>query len=126
MGPGPAAEQNDSGTCVLSPGPSLRHKHPKGSTRDSWNNSWDRYDYRDKGTGVWKSDHDGNRWIHGWNEHYHDDNWTDAWRKRNLGDEWRTSHWETSGWNETDMCSDDREDSSGLVIPSSRQRMWTS
>ena len=24
---------------------------------------------------VWKSDHDGNRWIHGWNEHYHDDNW---------------------------------------------------
>ena len=92
--PGPATEQNDSGTGVLSPGPSLRQKHPKGSTRDSRNNSLDRYDYRDKWTDVWKSDH--NRWIHGWNEHYHDDNWTDTWRKRNPGDEWRTSRLETS------------------------------
>ena len=90
--PGPAREQNGSGTGMLSPGPSLRQKYPKGSTRD------DRYDYRDKWTDVWKSDHDGNRWIHGWNEHHHDDNWTDAWRKRKLGDEWRTSHWETSSW----------------------------
>ena len=46
--PGPATEQNDSG--VLSPGPSLRQKHPKGSTHDSWNNSWDWYDCRDKWT----------------------------------------------------------------------------
>ena len=84
-------------------------KYPKGSTRDSWNTSWDRYDYRDKWTDIWKSDHDGNRWIHGWNEHCHDDNWTDAWRKRNPGDEWCSSHWETSGWNETDKGSDDRE-----------------
>ena len=46
--------QSDGGTSVLSPGPSLRQKHPKGSTRDSWNNSRDRYDYRDKWTDVWK------------------------------------------------------------------------
>ena len=81
---GPATEQNDSGTGVLSPGPSLRRKHPKGSTCDRWNNSWDRYDYRDKWTDVWKSDHDGNRWIRGWNEHHHDDNWTDAWKNVTL------------------------------------------
>ena len=83
--PGPATEQNDSGNGALSPGPSLRQQHPKGSTRDRWNNSRNRYDYRDKWTDVWKSDHDGKRWIHGWNEHYHDDNWTDAWRKRKPG-----------------------------------------
>ena len=71
-------KQTVSGTGVLSPDPSLRQKDPKGSTRDSWNNSWDRYDYRDKGTDVRKSGHDGNRWIHGWNEHYHNENWTDA------------------------------------------------
>ena len=82
------------------------------------NNSWDQYDYRDKWTDVWKSGHDGNRWIHGWNEYYHGDVWTDAWRERNSGfvcqhnddnltdawnkckpdDEWRASHWETSSW----------------------------
>ena len=45
--PGPATEQNVSGTGVLLPGPSLRQEHPEGSTCDSWNNSWDRYDYRD-------------------------------------------------------------------------------
>ena len=43
-------EQTVSGTGVLSPGPSLRQKHPKGSTCDSWNDSWDRYDYREKWT----------------------------------------------------------------------------
>ena len=112
-------EQTVSGTGASWPGPSLRHKLPVGSTCDSWNISWDRYDYSDKWTDVWKGDHDGNRCIHGWNEHCHDDNWMDAWRKRKPGDEWRTSHWETSsrcsshletsGWNETDTCSNDRE-----------------
>ena len=57
--------------------------------------------------------------FHGWNEHYHDDNWTDAWRKRDPDDECRTSHWEMSSWcsshwetsgsNETDKCSTNRE-----------------
>ena len=130
--PGPATEQDERETGVLSPGPSTKPIHPKGSTRDSWNNSWDRYDYPDKWTDVWKSGHDGNRWIHGWNEHYHGDNWTDSWRERNPGYEhqhdddnstdawnkcksnggwrashwktssWSSSHWETSGWNDTD------------------------
>ena len=104
---------------------------------DSWNNSWDRCDSRDKWTDVWKSDHNGNRWIHGWNEHYHDDNWTDAWRECDPGyeqqhdednstdawnkcksdDEWRASHWETSSWSSShwetsgwnDAVCDDRK-----------------
>ena len=75
---GPAPEQDESETGVLSPGPSTKPIHQKGSTRDRWNNSWDRCDYRDKWSDVWKSRHDGNRWFHGWNEHYHGDNWTDA------------------------------------------------
>ena len=66
--PGPATEQSDSGTGVLSPGPSLRQKNIQKVQPDSWNNSLDRYDHRDKWTDVWKSDHDGNRWIHGWND----------------------------------------------------------
>ena len=73
-----------SGTGVLSPGP------------DSWNNSWDRYDFRDNWTDVQKRDHYGDRWAHGWNKHSHDDNWTDAWSKREPGDEWRTSPPSTS------------------------------
>ena len=137
--PGLATEQDESETGVLSPGPSTNPTYPRSPTRDSWNNSWDRYDYRVKCTDVWKSGHDGNRWIHRWNEHYHGDNWTDAWRERNPGfkqqhdddnstdawnkcksdDEWRashwetsswsSSHWETSGWNDADECSDDRK-----------------
>ena len=137
--PGLATEQDKSETSVLSPGPSTKPTHPKGSTRDSWNNSWDRYDSLDKWTDVWKSDHYGNRWIHGWNEHYHGDNWTDAWRECDPGyeqqhdddnstdawnkcksdDEWRashretsswsSSHWETSGWNDADEVCDDRK-----------------
>ena len=130
--PGPATEQSDSGTSVLSPSPSLRQEHPRGSARDSWNKSWDRYDYRDKWTDVWKDGDDGNRWIHGWNEHawrehnsgfvrqHNDDNSTDAWTKCELDDEWRashwetsswsSSHWETSGWNDADECSNDRKE----------------
>ena len=96
--PSPATEQNVSGTGVLLPGPSLRQEHPKGSTCDSWNNSWDKHQYRDMWTDARKRDHYGDRWAHGWNKHHHDDNWTDTWSKREAGDEWRTSHWETSGW----------------------------
>ena len=131
--PSLATEQDKSETGVLSPGPSTNPIHPRSPTRDSWNNSWDRYDYRDKWSDVW-------RWIHGWNEHYHGDDWTDAWRERNSGfvrqhnddnstdvwskcksdDEWRashwetsswsSSHWETSGWNDADECSNDRKE----------------
>ena len=132
-------EQDESETRLLSPGPSTKQIHPRSPTRDSWNNSWDRYDYCDKWTDVWKSGDDGNRWTRGWNEHYHGDNWTDAWRDRKPGnehqhdddnstgawnkcksdDEWRVSHWETrgwcsshwktSGWNDTDGCCDDSQ-----------------
>ena len=138
--PSLATEQDKSETGVSSPGPSTSPTHPRSPTRDSWNNSWDRYDYRDKWTDVWKDGHDGNRRIHGWNEYYHGDVWTDAWRERNSGfvcqhnddnltdawnkckpdDEWRashwetsswsSSHWETSGWNDTDECSNDRKE----------------
>ena len=138
--PSLATEQDKSETAVLSPGPSTNPPQPRNPTRDSWNNSWDRYDYRDKWTDVWKDGHDGNRWIHGWGEHYHGDNWTDVWRERNSGfvrqhnddnstdawskckpdDEWRashwetsswsSSHWETSGWNDADECSNDRKE----------------
>ena len=83
--PSLATEQDKSETGVSSPGPSTNPTHPRSPTRDSWNNSWDRYDYRDKWTDVWKGGHDGKRWIHGWNEHCHGDNWTDAWRERNSG-----------------------------------------
>ena len=117
--PSLATEQDKNETGVLSPGPSTSPPQPRSPTRDSWNISWDRFDYRDKWTDVWKDGHDGNRWFHGWNEHYHGDNWTDAWRERNSGfvrqhndddnstdvwskcksdDEWRASHWETSSW----------------------------
>ena len=107
--PSPATEQSDSGTCVLSPSPSLRQKHPKGSTCDSWNNSWDKHQYRDKWTDAGKRD--GTTTIM--------TNWTDTWSKREAGDDWRTSHWETSGWcsrhwetrgwNKVDECSHNRE-----------------
>ena len=83
--PSLATEQDKSETGVSSPGPSTNPTHPRSPTRDSCNNSWDRYDYREKWTDVWKGGHDGNRWIHGRNEHYHGDNWTDAWRERNSG-----------------------------------------
>ena len=132
--PSLATEQDKSETGVSSPGPSTNPTHPRSPTRDSWNNSWDKW------TDVWKDGHDGNRWIHGWNEYYHGDVWTDAWRERNSGfvcqhnddnltdawnkckpdDEWRashwetsswsSSHWETSGWNDTDECSNDRNE----------------
>ena len=138
--PSLAKEQDKSETGVLSPGPSTNPPRPRSPTRDSWNNSWDRYDYRDKWTDVWKGGHDGNRWIHGQNEHHHRDNWTYAWRERNSGyvrqhnddnstdawnkcksdEEWRasdwetsswsSSHWETSGWNDADECSNDRKE----------------
>ena len=46
--PGLATEQDKSETGVLSPGPSTNPTHPRSPTRDSWNHSWDGYDYRDK------------------------------------------------------------------------------
>ena len=63
------AQSSKQSKTVVGP-VSLRQKYPKGSTRDSWNNSWDRYDYRDKWADFLKSDHDGNRWTRGWNEQY--------------------------------------------------------
>ena len=49
---GAATEQDESETRVSSPGPSTKQIHPRSSTHDSWSNSWDRYDYRDKWTDV--------------------------------------------------------------------------
>ena len=134
--PGLATEPDESETGVLSPGPSTKPIHPRSPTRDSWNNSWDRYD---KWTDVWKSGHGGNRWIHGWNEHYHDDNWTDAWRATRpmLGAnvnlmmsgvpvtgkraaEARATGRRADGTTQTSAVMIAR-DSSGQVIPSSRQ-----
>ena len=135
MAPGPATEQNESGTGVLSPSPSLR-QYLKGSTRDSWNNSWDRYDYRDKWTDVWKSDHGGNRWIHGWNEHYHDDNWTDFGESVTLVTSGvRATGKRAAGVRPIGRRADGTrqaraviiaKDSSAPIILSSRQRTWTS
>ena len=66
--PSPAPEQTMCATGVSSPGPSTNPTHPRSLTRDSWNNSWDRYDNRDKWTDVWK---DGwSRWqqMDSWHE----------------------------------------------------------
>ena len=66
---GPVQQQNKATVGPACYRVSETKKHPKGSARDSWNNSWDRYDYRDKWTDVWKSDHDGTG-THVWNDHY--------------------------------------------------------
>ena len=135
---GLATEQSDSGTSVLSPGPSLRQKHPKSSTRDSWNIP---------GTGMTiliNGPMSGRVITMAKDGFMAGTSTTTTMTGRMLGesvtlvmsintvtttrqmlgkcksdDKWRasqwetsswsSSHWETSGWNETDKCSDDRE-----------------
>ena len=41
--PGPATEQNVSGVGVSSSGPCARQEPPRGLTRDSWNDAWDKH-----------------------------------------------------------------------------------
>ena len=50
--PGPATEQNVSGTGVSSPGPSARQEPPIGLTRDSWNDAWETHRNRDSWADV--------------------------------------------------------------------------
>ena len=116
--PSLATEQDKCETGVLSPGPSTNPTHPRSPTRDSWNKSLDRYDYRDKLT-----HYHGDNWTDAWRERnpgyvqqHNDDNSTDAWSKCKSDDEWRTSHWETSSWSSShwetsaDECSNDRKE----------------
>ena len=123
--PSAAVEQDKNETGVSSPGPSKNPAHPRSSTRDSWNNSWDRFDYPDKWTDVWYYYSDV--WTDAWRERdsgfgcqHNDDNLTEAWNKCKSRDEWHASHWktsswsssrcETSEWNDTDECGNDRKE----------------
>ena len=108
-----------SRTGVSLPGPSARQELPRGLTRDSWNDAWDKYHYRGNWNDAWDKHHDGDRWADAWHKQHHHDNWADTWSKHEAGDKWRSSHWETSGWrsshwetsgwNKEDQCSHNRD-----------------